>query len=280
MPIPQRGSAGLRARRKILVKPPTAAPKRKRVLVPSWLAIAHKMEAKDDRPLWDKPAENWRPSSITGSCERVSVLRVLGYRGEPNKYSLSCIFEMGKYVEMMWQARFKKMGVLVSVNERCEKDFPPLVKGELDAKILGPNGEPIIAELKSITTELYGDLPAQTLDSDENMSNLMHIGLSTLRHRIIGYVSQLQMYLHMTDTEEGLLILDNKDNQKWRDYRITKNDAFIAPILERQQRLEPYRASQIIPACTCAEAKQRKGPCTHLTEEEVPLTVMKKRFKK
>jgi hypothetical protein len=278
MPV-RKGSDSLVARRKLVAPPKVEVPKRKRVLVPSWLAIAHKEEYKDTRELWSEPAENWRPSSITGSCERISVLKVLGYRGEPNKYNLSRIFEMGKCIEWMWQADFRKMGILVDANVRCEKDFPPLVKGEYDARIIGPDGEFIICEFKSMTSELFKDLPAQTLESDENMSNLLHIGNSMLRHRIVGYVSQLQMYLHMTETTEGLLILDNKDNQKWRDYRITKNDEFIVPIIERCTRLEPYRASQVIPACTCAEEKLRKGPCTHKTEEEVSLTVMKKRFK-
>ena len=108
------------------------------------------------------------------------------------------------------------------------------------------------------------------------MLRLQGISLSTLRYRMTGYISQLQMYLNMTGIEEGLLIMDNKDDQRWKDYRIVRDEEWIKPILARCERLEPYRANRIVPACSCIEPDKRKVACLHLPEEEVPLTIFRR----
>ena len=247
--------------------------------VSSWLKSAHTQHTIDTRPLWGEPAENWRPSGMNSTCDRYSILKVLGYRNDPISYDLQRIFDMGKLVEDYWRLQFRSMGILLSANVRVERDFPPLVRGEYDAMVRHPyeSDRIFVVEIKSIADALWKQLPTPNMDPTQNIVNLRSIGLRILRNRMMGYLNQLQMYQLMTYQEEGILLMDNKDNQKVKDYYITSDPQITDAILARHQRLEPYRVAQLVPACTC-HPDARKGMCTYLPDEEIALEMMKERF--
>ena len=269
-----------------------SAPRAKRVArggkkINTWLATSHQEIYVDDRPLWGEELENWRPSNMNeGFCDRTSVLKVLGYRGEPTGYNLNRIFEMGRRIEEMWRDDFRKQGVLcdaggadLKANRQVEKNYPPLVKGEFDMRIRHAyqSTQIFVVDIKSIADALWKMLPPTTMDAKANSNNLLTIGLPMLRSRMRGYVIQLNMYMDMLDMEDAILIMDNKDCQKFKDYYLVRNQNIVDSAVYARQRLDPYREGRIIPACTCFPEK-RKGVCAYHPEDEIPLDDLKEEF--
>ena len=138
--------------------------------VNTWLATSHQEIYIDDRPLWGEVLENWRPSNMNdGFCDRTSVLKVLGYRGEPTGYNLNRIFEMGRRIEAMWRDDFQKQGILLRANGKLEKNYPPLVRGEFDMLIKHAYEDKVfVVDIKSIADALWKMLPPTTMDHKAN----------------------------------------------------------------------------------------------------------------
>ena len=260
------------------------APRAKRIAsrgkkVNTWLATSHQEIYVDDRPLWGEELENWRPSNMNDNyCDRTSVLKVLGYRGEPTGYNLNRIFEMGRRIEAMWRDDFQKQGILIRSNGKLEKNYPPLVRGEFDMLIKHAYSDQVfVVDIKSIADALWKMLPPTTMDPKANSNNLLTTGFPALRSRIRGYVIQLNMYMDMLDMEDAILVMDNKDCQKFKDYYLVRNQNIVDSAVYARQRLDPYREGRIIPACTCFPEK-RKGVCAYHPEDEIPLDDLKEEF--
>jgi hypothetical protein len=186
------------------------------------------------------------------TCDRQSILKMYGYRGDPISQKLSRIFDMGKAIEKIWQADFRKAGLLLSANVRVPYPGPPQVNGEYDAMLrhaTEPNRR-VIVEIKSINAEGFKHLPPLTLDPEMNYQGLMACS-GFIGSRVRGYMVQIQLYMHVTGVQDGILLFDCKNDQDYNDYYLTLKPEFIALHLDRLQRLDQYRPKFMVPPCTC-----------------------------
>ncbi len=241
----------------------------------TWLKLSVNTHREDKRKLWDPPKTDWHPSSLGEVCDRKSLLKMMGYRGDPVSQKLSRIFDMGKIIEKLWQDDFQKMGILLSKNVRLLDPGPPSINGEYDVMIRHPF-EPtrkLLGEIKSINDRGFKALPPLTLDPETNYRGIMET-TGDIGARIRGYMVQFQNYLRLTKMEEGFILFDNKNTQEYSDYLLGYHPELMDECQARMMRLDPYRPAMIIPPCTCKG--QHKSLCLYRTQEEVPLVEMQK----
>ncbi len=252
----------------------------KRVLAPkgtgqTFLRLALDNHLEDKRPLWKPPSDGgWHPSSLGEVCDRRSILKMLGWRGDPIAQKLKRIFEMGHAVEEIWRRDFQKMGLLLSSNVRIPDPVAPAISGEYDVIIRHPY-EPnrkLLGEIKSINDRGFKLLPPLTLDPEINFSGIME-NTSDIGSRIRGYMMQFQTYLRLTKMDEGFILFDNKNDSEYNDYLLVYSPELIDTVTTRLLRLEPYRPALMVPACTCGG--KHEGPCLYKTDYDIPLSEIK-----
>ncbi len=240
-----------------------------------WLGIAIEQKYADHRPLWgdERPIEKgWTPSSMGAECDRETVLKTLGYRGEEISTHLRRIFDAGNDIEARWIKRFQELGVYVDHNVHISRKEPPILSGYIDVTVRHPfePGHLITVEIKSINSNGFRMLPAVTMDPEENFEALQKLP-GKVGARIRGYMVQLQSYLMEGGNPEGLLLFDCKDNQSFAEYYIVLNEPFIQGHYDRLNRLNEYRERRAIPPCTCGG----KGDfCKHRPDEDIDIKML------
>ncbi len=241
----------------------------------SWLQATIKDLRTDRRPLWTEVNDGgWHPSGMGEPCDRRSILKMYGYRGDIISQKLSRIFDFGKAIEKIWQADFAKKGILLSKNVKVPDPGPPPINGEYDVMLRHPFelGRVLLGEIKSINTEGFALLPKATMDPEANLYALSNCG-GFISSRLRGYLIQVQNYLRLTNTEEGFLLFDNKNDSNWVDFYLRYDPDFLEPHLTRLKRLDAYRPRLIVPVCTCVG--KHKDLCAFKPEDEVSLAEIK-----
>ena len=240
-----------------------------------WLGVAIEQRYADRRPLFGdiRPiSKGWTPNSMGKDCDRETILGVLGYQFRIES-KLRRIFDMGNAIEAMWIKRFQEMGCYVDSGTRVTRAEAPTLSGKLDIRVRHPfePGCLIIVEVKSINANGFRQLPAVTLDPEENFNALLRM-TGSVGSRIRGYLVQLQSYLKEDGNPEGMLLFENKDNQEYADYFIVLNEEFIQEQYDRLNRLSEYRERLVVPACNC---KGKGDLCKIKQHEEIELEKFK-----
>ncbi|KKN86931.1 hypothetical protein LCGC14_0264940 [marine sediment metagenome] len=254
----------------------------------SWLDLSIAQKYTDNRPLWlpgREPEKGWTPSSMVNSCDRLLILGLLGFRGEPFPTHVKRIFEMGQAIEKLWQKRFTEFGILIGSNVRAKFDGPPKLSYEYDVMIKHPfeRGRRMIGEIKSCNDRSFKLLPQRTLDPVANLENLSNIGDSYFGGQVKKYLLQLLAYLYAQNVEEGFLLFDNKNDSKFRDFYISLEVGrdMIVSQFERMNHLNEYWVKQVVPPCTHDPeengfgSKKNSVLCGLHDDEEVALNEVK-----
>ncbi len=249
----------------------------------NWIALEMQKNMTDNRPLWGdlRPVtKGWTPTKMGEPCGRVTILSVLGYRGDPISEGLRRIFDRGNSIETEWQTRFRNWGILIDSNIRIKT--PPgkgiiTVSGEYDIRVRHPYeaGRQMIGEIKSINDRGFGLLPAVTMDPEYNKTQLMQVSDRNVGPRLRKYVFQTMSYLYETGIREGFLLFDNKNTQAYADYYLELDEELVETEYTKLQKLESAWQQLVIPPCGCIEGA-KKGPlCKIKVDEEIPYEEMK-----
>ena len=247
----------------------------------SWLDMAREEKYVDTRPLWGPVRDlekGWKPTAMGDPCDRKTILGVLGYRGELISVKLRRIFDMGRYVELMWQATFTDLGLLLAHNVRVKNNGPIIiVSGEYDVLVRHPYDKDRreLGEIKSINDRGFKTLPAVSLDPEVNFDSLWNnVKDSGIQARMRKYLYQVNTYFYETG-EEGFLLMDNKNNQDYADYKLVCNEEMVLKEYNRLNGLNNYWERQVAPSCSCLSESDKGTFCRHRTEDEVELDELK-----
>ena len=247
----------------------------------SWIQVEMRQCYEDKRPLWSEPrpvSKGWRPSGLAEPNDRLLVAGQLGYRGDLISERLQRIFDAGNDIEDRWVKRFGEMGVLVDHNVWIPRNTIPglVVSGKIDIIVKHPyeDGRKFVVEVKSISPEGFGQLPKSSVNGDVNYANLLSIR-GNIGERLRKYLIQLQLYLISTKCDEGILLMDNKGNQDYRDYYITARPEDLVPVEQRLMWLEKeYWSKHLLPPWA-GSSRAKHIMATYKPKEVVPLAEMK-----
>ena len=89
----------------------------------TWLKLSVNKQRDDHRPLWGAPKKDWHPSSLGESCDRLSILKMLGWRGD---------LISQKLIRVPFEPTRKLLGEIKSINDRGFKELPPVT---LDSEV-------------------------------------------------------------------------------------------------------------------------------------------------
>ena len=250
-------------------------------MMDSWLQVEMKNHYTDRRPVWGEArpvAKGWTPSSVGYTNDRLVVAGLLGYRGEVISQKLQRIFDAGNDIEDRWIKRFKALGVYIDNNVWIPRTGVEGLEfsGKMDALVRHPYeaGRRFVVEIKSISPIGFEQLPRVSMSSDVNYANLQAMR-GDVGDRMRRYLLQLQLYLVCTGDREGLLLMDNKGNQDFRDYYIESKPDVIATLRERLLMLqEEYWAKELIPPWL-GSSRSKDIMATYRSGEVVSLAEMR-----
>ena len=181
-------------------------------------------------------------------CERACVLSQFYETNEvihPPKKSM--IFENGWHFHMRWQEMFQRAGILLM----SEVPFFVLrykMLFTMDA-VIQFMGVPHVVELKGYNNREFVRLLKGKIPEDAYL--------------------QCQLYLHLYhDThnkqlEDGLIIVENKDTQEYKMWRMKRNPLNVTAILERLESIrvwsQIHEKTQHLPSRLCAECSDLRA---------------------
>ena len=263
-----------------LTQPKTAKIVPMKGVMDSWITLKLNEVQADRRPLWGdiRPvSKGWRPSSLGEPNDRLLIISQFGYRGEKIEPGLRRIFDAGNAIEDTWIKRFGEMGVKLGQGQWLPKEGVKglRVAGKIDIMVehAYEPGRKFIVEVKSISSDGYRQLPAVSMDSEENYHNLMAMK-GVVGARVFRYMYQLQFYLEGLNMDEGIMLFDNKGTQEYKDFFIYRRAGLLDDSIERLKRLqEDYWAKELVPPWN--GKKTRSVIATYKTDEVVPLAEFK-----
>ena len=266
---------------KLAAKSRTREPK---LVMDDWLDLALKNYYVDRRPLWGKPRpveKGWTPSALGEPNDRLLVAGLLGYRGDPITEKLQRIFRMGNAVEDMWRERYEALGILESANKWLPKvkGMPLTISGKYDM-VIRHMYEPtrrFVVEVKSMAPEIYYMFPQPSMDPDKNYSDLTNLS-GQAGDRARKYLAQLQVYLHVLGMAEGILLIEDKGHQTYKNYFVTHNPQFIDGLFEKLAGIQTeYWAKGLLPPWNGGKSN-RSFFAQYKPDEVIPIEEFKQAY--
>ena len=152
------------------------------------------------------------PSMISNPCDRYVFLSYNGLLpAQAITGNLQRIFDNGNYLEYRINKYFEKLGI-VKRREVPLKLETPNISGRLDFIISHPEYQEVILELKSINTRNFDLL--KLAPKEEHMI-------------------QIQIYLNLAAYDHGIVLYENKNDQKLKAFKVDKDPKMWDNILER-----------------------------------------------
>jgi len=181
------------------------------------------------------------PSMLGNECDRYLYL---AYRGVLPQQVISSgtqrIFDTGSSLEDRMTKYFEQMGILKGREIPLKCDNPP-ISGRADFLLAHEEHEEIVLELKSI--------------NDKGFKNLY--SKPKPEHSI-----QLQIYLQLLDKAYGIVLYENKNDQKLKAFKVPRSAKEWNTLVNRCTKIQ--EATVIPDSCT--------GPswcaCRHYKEDE------------
>tara|TARA_R100000808_G_scaffold3763_1_gene12919 strand:+ start:18544 stop:19224 length:681 start_codon:yes stop_codon:yes gene_type:complete len=141
------------------------------------------------------------PSALGSECDRY-VYNC--YHGLVKQEEISAvsrrIFDCGDYLGYRYEKYLEKMGILLGTELPIKSEMPP-ISGRLDFLITHNTHGPTIIELKSIN----------------------HKGFAALTEPKPEHTVQLQIYLNLSQYEYGIVLYENKNDQKIKAFGAKKD---------------------------------------------------------
>ncbi len=160
------------------------------------------------------------PSALGSECDRYLYNC---YNGLVQQEEISAvsrrIFDCGDYLGYRYEKYFEKMKILLGTESQLKSTMPP-ISGRLDFLIQHPQHGASIVELKSIN----------------------HKGFALLNEPKPEHTIQLQIYLNMSGYEHGIVLYENKNDQKIKAFMATKNPDIWDEIVDRCVKIMNLRS--------------------------------------
>ena len=167
------------------------------------------------------------PSALGSKCDRFLYNSYFGLVQEQVIEPITKrIFDCGDYLGLRYEKYFEKMGVLVGTETPLKSEIPP-ISGRLDFLIKHEQKQLAVIELKSIGASGFKALTKKPKDD---------------------HFIQLQIYLALTGHEYGVLLYENKDNQKVKAFSVTKDNEVWEQLVDRCTNIMAMKEQP--PVCT------------------------------
>jgi len=152
------------------------------------------------------------PSIVSNPCDRYVYLSYNGLLpAQAIAGNLQRIFDNGNYLEYRINKYFEKLGI-VRKRESPVKLETPHISGRIDFIISHPEHQEVILELKSI-----------------NSRNFELLKLAPKEDHMI----QIQIYLNLAAYDHGIVLYENKNDQRLKAFKVEKDPVMWDNILER-----------------------------------------------
>lgn len=158
----------------------------------------------ENSPLSDPRGGSFHASSLGNPCNRFLYLHYHGLiPAQKIESQTKRIFDHGNATQERYNRYFSGMGILVVDEVRAFLDDPP-IHGRADFLVQNPNGRKTVVEFKTINDKNFKLLPKN--------GNVMHN-------------AQIHAYLNILENieEEGIVLYENKDNQKLYPMIVRRN---------------------------------------------------------
>ena len=152
------------------------------------------------------------PSNLGNPCNRMLYLAYNGLL--PHQFiepTLQRIFDCGDSLGLRYEKYFEQMGLLISA-ESPVKCADPVISGRMDYVIKHKEHGKAVVELKSINTRGFKAL----LDKPKP-----------------DHIIQLQIYLHLSKIEHGIVLYEDKNDQQVKAFVVNYDEKVWTQIQER-----------------------------------------------
>ena len=187
---------------------------------------------KDDQDKWllksidthlaspQRPARKgvFYPSALGSLCDRHLYNCYFGLVQEQEIDAVTKrVFDCGDYLGYRYQKYFERMGILVATESPVKSEMPP-ISGRLDFLIRHD-------QLDSTNSKR----PVAVIE----LKSINQRGFKALLKPKDDHYIQIQLYLNLTGYEYGIVLYENKDDQKIKAFSVAKNEATWNTIKER-----------------------------------------------
>lgn len=189
------------------------------------------LEQKAQSKIMTYPVTHLSASRLGHPCERYLYLLIKNWQDvKPHDVGLQHIFDLGNSIEDYAIARLKEAGFeCVTPSVRSWKIESPLITGREDVRIKDPEtGELIPCEIKGLSPNEY-----EKLNSVEDF-------LSSKKHYVRGYPTQLFVYIYKFEKEKGFFVLVNKLTGELKIIEVHLDYEFGEQCLQKAERI--YKA--------------------------------------
>ena len=180
------------------------------------------------------------PSMLGNPCDRHLYL---AYNGQlPDqiiKAKTVRIFDAGSALEVRMKKYFERTGIFLAAEQTVKLDIPP-ISGRYDFLLKHGEYGKVILELKSINEAGFDGL-IDTPKSD--------------------HLIQLQIYLSLAKVDQGIVLYENKNDQKLKAFKVSRDEKIWESILERCRQIQAMLPLEIPSQCngeffcSCREVK-------------------------
>lgn len=164
------------------------------------------------------------PSSVH-KCARALCYELLGYERPEMDARILKIMDNGNFVHDRYQKMWKEMGILVA-DELPIKEENLRISGRMDA-LLNIENHMAIGEIKSA-----GDSPFSKMKQSNTPDPK--------------YVAQLQLYLHLSNIDLGVIYIENKNTQDVLEFWVEYDASYCESLFKKLQTVREYADSNKI----------------------------------
>jgi len=169
------------------------------------------------------------PSMLGNPCDRNLYL---AYNGQLSDQVIGAktvrIFDVGNSLEVRMKKYFEKTGIFLAAEQSVKFNDPP-ISGRYDFRLRHEEYGQVILELKSINDMGFNAL-IDTPKSD--------------------HLIQLQIYLNLVGMEHGILLYENKNDQKLKAFKVVQDINLWESVLERCIQIQRMLPTEIPSQCT------------------------------
>ena len=156
------------------------------------------------------------PSALGSTCDRYLYASFNGLLPwEDLDPRVKRIFDTGSSLEDRMDKYFTKMNILIAREQPLKLSSPP-ISGRLDFLVAHPTKGEAVLELKSINEKGFNDLK------------------SSPKH---DHFIQLQIYLNLLNKDYGIVLYENKNDQKLKAFKVERDVKVWNTLLERCQNI-------------------------------------------
>ena len=192
------------------------------------------------------------PSMLGNLCDRYLYF---AYQGLLPTQQISAqtqrIFDVGGGLEYRMEKYFRKAGIWLASEQSLQAESPP-VRGRYDFLLRHEEHERVLLELKSINDKGF-----QLLKADPKPEHTI----------------QLQIYLNINKigVEHGIVLYENKNDQKLKAFKVDKRPQIWETIKERCIKIQNMRPNDVPRNCggefycACREVKdENRNQANHM----------------